>query len=378
MERSSRVGTSPLGGVLLGVGLVGVAVGGLLPFRSDTLPATAGLVFVLPVVAAALVGGQWAALIVAVVAALAFNLGFIPPHGTLKVDRAEDFVAFVVFIAVAVATGTLVAIAGERRRAAEQRADDVTELNRRIAEVTAERERLAEETNRLQVLERVDEQRRGLLRSVSHDLRTPLATIKAVASDLRAGAEYDEPTRRELLDSVVEEAERLDRLVANLLDMGRIEAGALVIERQAVDVEELVQERVRRLAHLFRQVRVQADIPPDLPLVDGDYTQLEQVVTNLLENAARHAPLGSMVTITARSPNVETVELAVSDEGIGVPPHEMRRIFEPFHRGEGSRSSGVGLAICKAVVEAHGGSIQVARTPGGGATFIVTLPARRG
>jgi two-component system sensor histidine kinase KdpD len=378
VERSSRVGTSPLGGVLLGVGLVGVAVGGLLPFRSDTLPATAGLVFVLPVVAAALVGGQWAALIVAVVAALAFNLGFIPPHGTLKVDRAEDFVAFVVFIAVAVATGTLVAIAGERRRAAEQRADDVTELNRRIAEVTAERERLAEETNRLQVLERVDEQRRGLLRSVSHDLRTPLATIKAVASDLRAGAEYDEPTRRELLDSVVEEAERLDRLVANLLDMGRIEAGALVIERQAVDVEELVQERVRRLAHLFRQVRVQADIPPDLPLVDGDYTQLEQVVTNLLENAARHAPLGSMVTITARSPNVETVELAVSDEGIGVPPHEMRRIFEPFHRGEGSRSSGVGLAICKAVVEAHGGSIQVARTPGGGATFIVTLPARRG
>jgi two-component system sensor histidine kinase KdpD len=339
-------------------------------------PATAGLLLVLPVVVVALVGGRWAALAAAFVAAGVFNYGFVPPKGTFKVNQGEGVVALVVFVVVAVATGTLVAVAGERRRSAEQRAHDVEALNQRVAEVTAERERLAEEANRLQVLERVDEQRRALLRSVSHDLRTPLSTIKAVASDLRAGAEYDEQTRRDLLDSVVDEAERLDRLVANLLSMSRIETGATFIDRQAVDVEEMVRDRVRRLAGLFRSVRVQVDIPPDLPLVDGDYTELEQVVTNLLENAARYAPPGSMVNIAARHTAQGSVELTVADEGIGVPPYEQQRIFEPFHRGEGSRSSGVGLAICKAVIEAHGGTIGVERTPGGGATFIVTLPAR--
>jgi len=145
-----------------------------------------------------------------------------------------------------------------------------------------------------------------------------------------------------------------------------------------------VAERLRRLSGLFRHVRVQVDLPPDLPLVDGDYTQLEQVVTNLLENAGRHAPPGSTVRIGGRrlaTPAAESadgqVEVWVADEGIGVPDWESERVFEPFRRGEGSRSSGVGLAICKAVVEAHGGHIRVDRTPGGGATFAFTLPARR-
>jgi two-component system sensor histidine kinase KdpD len=239
-----------------------------------------------------------------------------------------------------------------------------------------DRQRLAEETSRLQVLQRVDEQRSAVLRSVSHDLRTPLATIKAVASDLRDGAVHDEATRTELLDSVVDQTERLDRLVANLLNMSRIEAGALVAERQAVDVEELLRDCMRRLGGLFRNVRVQLDVSTELPLVDGDYTQLEQLVTNLLENAARHAPPGSLVRVAARSIAPTGVEVSVADEGIGIAPYERSRIFEPFQRGEGSRSSGVGLAICKAVAEAHDGSIEVLQTDGGGATFVVRLPAR--
>jgi two-component system sensor histidine kinase KdpD len=137
-----------------------------------------------------------------------------------------------------------------------------------------------------------------------------------------------------------------------------------------------VAERVRRLKGLFRAVRLQVDLPPDLPLVDGDYTQLELVVTNLLENAGRHAPAGSTVRIAAR-PKGGMVEVRIVDEGFGVPDWERERIFEPFRRGEGSRSSGVGLAICKAVVEAHGGTIGVERTAGGGATFVFTLPVRR-
>jgi two-component system, OmpR family, sensor histidine kinase KdpD len=347
----------------------------LLPVRTHVTRATPALVLVLTVVVAGVVGGSVAAALVALLSAAAYNLVFIPPYWTFKVNVADDWVALGVFLAVALAMGLLVAGQAERRRAAEQREAELRTLYDHLRTMSEEREQLAEEATRAQVLERVDEQRAALLRSVSHDLRTPLASIRAVASDLRDGTAYDDETRTELLETVCDEAERLDRIVANLLSLSRIEAGALTPDRQAVALDELVADRVRRLGGLFRQVRVQVDIPPDLPLVDGDYTQLDQVVTNLLENAARHAPPASLVRVSAEERN-GMVDLRVADEGIGVPDWERRRIFEPFRKGEGSRSSGVGLAICKAIVEAHGGTIDVDRTAGGGATFVVTLPMR--
>jgi two-component system sensor histidine kinase KdpD len=352
-----------------------VASAALVPVRAHVTRATPALVLVLAVVAAGVVGGSLAATVTAVVAAAAYNLVFIPPYWTLKVNVADDWVALGVFVAVALAMGLLVAGQAERRRAAEVREAELRALYDHLRALTEERERLAEEATRAQVLERVDEQRSALLRSVSHDLRTPLASIRAVASDLRDGVVYDEDTRTELLATVCDEAERLDRIVANLLSLSRIEAGALTPDRQAVALDELVADRVRRLGALFRQARVQVDVPPELALVDGDYTQLDQVVTNLLENAARHAPPASLVRVSASERN-GMVELRVADEGIGVPDWERRRIFEPFRKGEGSRSSGVGLAICKAIVEAHDGTIDVDRTPGGGATFVVRLPVR--
>jgi two-component system sensor histidine kinase KdpD len=352
-----------------------VASAALVPVRAHVTRATPALVLVLAVVAAGVVGGSLAATVTAVVAAAAYNLVFIPPYWTLKVNVADDWVALGVFVAVALAMGLLVAGQAERRRAAEVREAELRALYDHLRALTEERERLAEEATRAQVLERVDEQRSALLRSVSHDLRTPLASIRAVASDLRDGVVYDEDTRTELLATVCDEAERLDRIVANLLSLSRIEAGALTPDRQAVALDELVADRMRRLGALFRQARVQVDVPPELALVDGDYTQLDQVVTNLLENAARHAPPASLVRVSASERN-GMVELRVADEGIGVPDWERRRIFEPFRKGEGSRSSGVGLAICKAIVEAHDGTIDVDRTPGGGATFVVRLPVR--
>jgi two-component system sensor histidine kinase KdpD len=186
---------------------------------------------------------------------------------------------------------------------------------------------------------------------------------------------YDAATNHDLLSLVVDETERLDRLVANLLSLSRIEAGAFTPERQAVDVQELVLDRLHQLGSLFAGVRVRTDLPDGLPLVDGDYAQLEQVVTNLLANLARHAPTGTDVWVIARGDEHE-VHLEVSDRGDGIPESEWSRIFEPFQRGAGSASSGIGLAICKAIVEAHGGSIRVEHTFGGGATFVVVLPAR--
>jgi two-component system sensor histidine kinase KdpD len=370
-----HAGRAPWSGAGIGVGLVGAVTAALVPVRTDVTRATPALLLVLAVVSAGLVGGASAAVGTAVVAAAALNLAFIVPYWTPKVNAGDDWVALGVFLAVALVVGVLVAAQAERRRAAEAREADVRGLYEEMRALAAERAGLLEEAARVSVLERVDEQRAALLRSVSHDLRTPLSTIRAVAGDLRDGPAYDDATRAELLATVCEEAERLDRIVANLLSLSRIEAGAFQPARQAVDVAELLGERVRALRGLFRRARLQLDVPADLPLVDGDYSQLDQVVTNLLENAARYAPPGSTVRVTARAAG-GGVELRVADEGIGVPDWERNRVFEPFRRGEGSASSGVGLAICKAVVEAHGGRIAVERTPGGGATVVVTLPAR--
>lgn len=365
----------PWWGALLGVTAVAGLSAAMIPFRGDITRASPALVLVVAIVLAGLVGGHVAAAVTAVAAAVAFNVVFIPPHWTWKIDAADDAVAFTVFGVVALAIGTLVAREGERHQSAEERAADLEALNEELRRVELEREHFAEEATRAAVLERVDEQRAALLRSVSHDLRTPLATVRAVVSDLLGDVAYDAATRTELLGLVADEVERLDRLVANLLNLSRIEAGALRPERQAVALDELVSDSVARLNRVLRQRRVQVELPPDLPYVDGDYTQIEQVVTNLLENAARHAPGGSTIRIGGRAVG-DHVEVWVDDEGFGIPTFERERIFEPFRRGEGSASSGIGLAICKAIVEAHDGTITADGAPAGGARFLFTLPRR--
>jgi two-component system sensor histidine kinase KdpD len=231
----------------------------------------------------------------------------------------------------------------------------------------------------------LDRQRSALLRSVTHDLRTPLAAIRAIVTDLYAGIAYDTETRTELLETVCDEVDRLDRLVGNLLSMSRIDAGVLEPRRQAVDVHELVAHRIRALAMLLRDVTVTTAIDDDVPLVDADFGQLEEVLTNLLGNAARHAPAGSTIEVRAHafeppgSPagSGPWVVLAVVDHGPGVPAELRDHLFEAFRRGPGSHSTGLGLAICKAIAEAHGGTIRLVDTPGGGATFEVTLPPHR-
>jgi two-component system sensor histidine kinase KdpD len=138
----------------------------------------------------------------------------------------------------------------------------------------------------------------------------------------------------------------------------------------------LLTDRVRKLNRVLREVRVQVDIPFTLPLADADYTLVDQVLTNLLENAARHSPAGGTIRVRARERD-GWIDVAVSDEGPGIDPTEQARIFEPFTRGQGSSSSGVGLAICRAIVEAHGGAISVEKADTGGARFLFTLPVRR-
>lgn len=234
------------------------------------------------------------------------------------------------------------------------------------------RAELAAEATRVEVLEETDRVRAALIRSVSHDLRTPLASIIAAGEDL-ADQQLDLPPadRRVLADTVAEEGQRLNRLVTNLLDLSRIESGRLELRPEAVELQELVDG-----ALTGRDTAVAVELAEGLPPLWVDPLLIEQVLRNLVENAERHAGSGSEVVVRGRCED-RMAMIEVTDRGPGVPDTLKDRIFVPFHQvGDGSRPthSGVGLAICKAYVEAHDGAIDVVDTPGGGATFRVTVP----
>jgi two-component system sensor histidine kinase KdpD len=244
------------------------------------------------------------------------------------------------------------------------------------AALAVEQGQQEEERNRALALQETDRLRTALLNSVSHDLRTPLASIKASASSLLdREVRWSDAERDEFLATINTEADRLTRLVHNLLDMSRIEAGALDPRLVESTVAEVVGPVVRRARAASRQ-RVEVDVPEELPPVLVDPVRLDQVLTNLLDNARGYAA-ASPVQVVARRAG-DSVELRVVDHGPGIPGPERERVFDQFYRlkGGGRRpeGTGMGLAICRGIVEAHGGTLRVETTPGGGATFVLTLP----
>ena len=240
-----------------------------------------------------------------------------------------------------------------------------------------ERERLAAEAERARLRAEAERLQSALLSSVSHDLRTPLASITGAASTLLEPDPALEPeARRELTEMIYDEAERMGRLVGNLLDMTRLATDSLAPRREWQSLEEIVGAAVHRLGRRLDGRPLQLDLPANLPLVAVDGVLLEQVLINLVENALRYTPPGTPIEITARA-DATALELAVADRGPGLAPGEERAIFERFRRGAASqetRGSGLGLAICRGIIEAHGGSISAANRASGGAEFRIRLP----
>jgi two-component system sensor histidine kinase KdpD len=244
------------------------------------------------------------------------------------------------------------------------------------AALAVERGQQEEQRNRALALQETDRLRTALLNSVSHDLRTPLASIKASASSLLdREVRWSDAERDEFLATINTEVDRLTRLVHNLLDMSRIEAGALDPRLVESSLAEVVGPVVRRARAASRQ-RVDVDVPDELAPVLVDPVRLDQVLTNLLDNASRYAT-GSPVQVVARQDG-DGIELRVVDHGPGIPVPERERVFDQFYRlkGGGRRpeGTGMGLAICRGIVQAHGGALRVETTPGGGASFVLTLP----
>ncbi len=239
-----------------------------------------------------------------------------------------------------------------------------------------ERAQLADEAEEARIRVEAERLRNTLLSSVSHDLRTPLATITGAASTLlETGEQLDAGTRHELLECVHEEAERLGRLVQNLLQMTRIESGPLELRTEWQSIEEVIGAALARVEKRLGRRHVTTNVPPDLPIVAIDDVLIEQVLVNLLENAVKYTPPDSPIAVTAAA-NGRALRVEVADRGPGLPAGEEERIFAKFHRGRGSpgRSSGLGLAICEGIVRAHGGRIWARTRAGGGAVFAFTLP----
>jgi two-component system, OmpR family, sensor histidine kinase KdpD len=245
--------------------------------------------------------------------------------------------------------------------------------------VAIERISLAEDVIQAQRHAETERLRSALLTSLSHDLRTPLAAILGAATGLETyGAGLAPEERADLLRTIREEAERLGQFVANLLDMTRLEAGAVTARREPVDLDEAVGSALRRAGRTLAAHRVTTDLPANLPLLDLDPVLFEQVLVNLLDNAANFAPEGTTIVISARAEG-EAVELSVEDEGPGIPAGIMPRIFEKFVRAEGAdrrrAGTGLGLAICHGFLTSMGASIRAAnRSDRSGAVFTLTLP----
>ena len=241
-----------------------------------------------------------------------------------------------------------------------------------------DRVQLARDVDATKLLAETERLRTALLTSIGHDLKTPLASILGAISALRSyGASYGEAAREDLLATAQEEAERLARFVDNLLDMTRLEAGALGPKREPVDVADAVGSALRRTSRLLAGHRVETDLPANLPLLRADFVLLEQVLVNLLENAARYAPAGTPVEIAARIGD-EAFLLEVRDRGPGIPPDEAGRIFDRFYRALNAvpgKGVGLGLAVAKGFVEAMGGTIAAHERQGGGAVFRLSFPA---
>jgi len=240
-----------------------------------------------------------------------------------------------------------------------------------------ERANLAASETRARVLEESDRLKSALLSSVSHELRTPLATIKASASSLRSGAVgWDSDARQDLLAAIDEEADHLNRLVGNLLDMSRIESGALKPDRKWNAISEIIDGALAGVRRPTREHRFEIRLPKDLPLIEVDYFLMEQVFSNLLSNCVKYAPAGSTVHVSAEAPSAEAVEVEVWNEGPPVPEEHLGRIFDKFYRvtdADRVTGTGLGLSICKGIVEAHGGRIWARNRPDGFA-FHVRLP----
>ena len=331
------------GAILAGAAAVMLAV------RPSLDKAHVALVLLLVVLGGSAAAGRLVGVALAALSFLVFNWFFLPPYATLAVSNPLDWLVLVAFLVTGVVAAQLLYMARQGARAAREREDEI----RRLASL--------------------DELKSALIAAVSHDLRTPLTTIKALAHDLSVLGDE----RSEIIE---QEADRLNRSVEDLLDLSRLNAGAMPVRIELNAVDDLLGALTQRVEAAIGGHRLRVALPPDDPLLFGnfDFVHTLRIVSNLVENAAKYSSPDAPVEVATRREGTELV-IEVTDRGAGIPADESERIFEAFYRAPGAArtagGAGLGLSIARRLAEAQGGTLTHRPRTGGGSIFTLRLPA---
>ena len=366
-----------------------VAVGGavlvifaLEPFHEQINSTTISFALLLVILLVATFIGRNPALVTSLIAMLGFNYYFLPPVRTWTIAEPPNLVAWAMFTITAI-------IAGELSAYAKRRAEDATRSKVEIERLYNELQTTFEVASEAEALRRSEKLKSALLDAVTHDLRTPLTSIKTSVTTLLddektavGRIQLDAESRHEFFEIINEETDRLNNFIEGMVQLARIEAGELHLRQTWSEVDEIIRAALDRAASQLEHFQIKLFLEKDLPLVRVDSKTLSEVLFALLENASKYAPKNSIVEISAKRAAGETLEFSVSDEGAGVPENLREHIFDKFfrvsdaHQGEHAPvGTGLGLAIAKGIVEAQGGKIRVENAANGsGARFVFTVP----
>lgn len=358
----------------------------LVPFRERVNSTTVALALLLVVLFAATLWGSKPALLASVSGMFLFNYFFLPPFGTLTIADFENWIALTAFLVVALTAGQLSA-------RAKRRAEEAEAARREIERLYEELRAAFERASHAEALRQSEKLKTALLDAVTHDLRTPLTSIKASITTLldevrkqedgRQSITLDVESRQEMLEVIDEESDRLNRFIGGLIELARIEAGELHLRRRWGEIDEIIAAALTRAEPLTREHHVTVEIEADLPVVRVDPRAVSEVVYTLVDNAAKYSPPQTTIRVNATRTTGETLQIAVEDEGEGIAPALRERVFDKFFRSirDGDISThqpsgtGMGLAIAKGIVEAHDGSIRIEAGKGGRGTRVVfTFP----
>jgi K+-sensing histidine kinase KdpD len=349
---------------------------------------TVALALLMVVLFTATFWGSRPALLASILGVLCFNFFFLPPVGTWTIADPENWFALAAFLVTAVTAGQLSARAKRRAEEAEARRIEIERLYRELSDAF-------ERASQAEALKQSEKLKSALLDAVTHDIRTPLTSIKASVTTLLDeekepfGGEtpllLDRETRLDLLEVINEESDRLNSFVEDLIELARIEAGELRLQKRRENVEEIVSAAYSRLMPLVGGHQITIEIEKDLPQIKVDSRAVAEVIFNLVDNAVKYSPKGTTIRIIASQTSDLEIVIAVEDEGPGIPEELRERVFDKFFRAmrqsdtnihQTSGGAGMGLAIAKGIVEAHGGRIRIIDTgTGRGTRFEFTLSA---
>ena len=368
--------------------LVGIAAAtGLLKlFGPHVNPTTAALAFLLVILFVATAWGSRPAVFASLLGVAAFNFFFLPPFGTFTIRNPDNWVAFFAFLITAVTAGQLSAHAKRRAEEAELAKQEIERLYYELQDTF-------ERSSQARALKQSERLKSALLDAVTHDLRTPLTSIKASATTLlselyaierhESGAVLGNEGRKELLQIIDEEADRLDRFIEGLTKLARIDAGEMYLSRQLCSIDEIITAALKRAEPRTREHQIEVWIEDALPLIKVDEPAIAEVIYTLVDNAAKYSPPETPIRITATPTDDGTILVSVEDQGPGIRADMRERVFEKFFRAMrdgdiGDRKSvgtGMGLAIAHGIVSAHGGRLGIEDASGPrGSKFVMALP----